>query len=253
MAPDVDEKPRNRQNPGHFGPAVIGEEEYEREKEMVEEGSHIFGPSVVDSHPVSDDEGNRKEKDRSEDPTVRVTDEAFSVGQFDVLAKKGGWFDVIHAPTGQYLNKDGSLTPDEEEADSFGQGEEKARKQIRETIEAVQEEEGRPREKFLENEPGDQATESTPYETEEAEELVREHMSEEGHLSLEDQEELLEDAYDRLRDRIIDSEFGRAEGPRKQGLRNLIEAEKGREDGPRPTVLNRLERAFAQLTSEPDS
>lgn len=253
MAPDVDQKPRNRNNPGHFGPAVIGEEAYEREKEMVEEGSHIFGPKVVDSHPVSDEDGEPKEKDRSEDPTVRVTDEAFSVAQFDAYSKQGGWFDVVHAPTGQFLNKDGTLTADEEDHDSFGQGEEQAREQIREAIETVQEEEGRPREKFLENEAGDQATEPTPYETEEAEEIVREKMDEEGYLSLEDMDELLEDAYDRLRDRIIDSEFGRADGPRQEGLRKLIAAEQGREDGPRAQVLNRLERALAQLTADPDS
>ena len=95
-------------------------------------------------------------------------------------------------------------------------------------------------------------TEPSPHEPTDADQVVRERENEEGYLSLDDQEELLSEAGDALRDRIVDSEFGRADGPRKQGLRNLIEAEKTREDGPRPRVLNRLERAFAQITSSPD-
>lgn len=251
MAP-VEEKPRNRTNPGHFGPAVIGEEEYEKEKEMVETGADTFGPAVVDSHPASDEEGNRKEEDHSDDKTVVVQDGAeFTVGQFDMISKSGGWYLAVHAGTGAYLTKDGELVPDEEDAGSFGQGEDGARQQVRETLQEVQE--TREREKFVENEPGEGVTAASPEEVEEAEQIVRDHQNEEGYLSLEDQQELLEDAEDRLRDRIIDSEFGRADGPRVEGLRNLIDAERDRTDGPRPRVLNRLERAFAQLTADPDS
>lgn len=251
---DVEEKARYRpKNPGHFGPAVIGEEQFKAEKEMVETGSHIFGPAVVDSHPATDEEGNAKEVDRSESPTAQVSDGGPSVGQFDLVGGRGGWYKARHVATGALLTEEGTLTDDEDEAKSFGPGEENATDKLRTLIQETGGPEARNREVFKDSEAGPGVTDPTPAETEEAEEVVRERLGEEGYLSLEDQEELLEDAGDALRDRIIDSEFSRADGVRKAGLRNLIEAEKQREGGPRARPLNRLERAFAQVTSDPGS
>lgn len=34
----------------HFGPAVIGEEEYEEERKKYDKGKAVFGPAVTDQH-----------------------------------------------------------------------------------------------------------------------------------------------------------------------------------------------------------
>lgn len=33
--------------PGHFGPAVIGQEQFEAEQKILQKGAHIFGPLVT--------------------------------------------------------------------------------------------------------------------------------------------------------------------------------------------------------------
>ncbi|MFW6199667.1 MAG: hypothetical protein ACOC8K_03755 [Gemmatimonadota bacterium] len=248
---DVDERVGHRpRNPGHFGPAVIGEEQYQKEKEMVETGADRFGPAVVDSHPVTEAEGTRKPVSDEESPRRPLREPTGpSVGQFDLVGGRGGWYKAEHAPTGGLLVEDGTLTDDPDEAKSFGQGEENAQAMLRELLSEVGAVDQDVGETFRDQEVGPRVTEPSPRQVSEAEAAVRERMDEEGYLSLEDQEELLEEAGDRLRDRIIDAEFGRADGVRKAGLRNLIEAEKQREGGPRARVLNRLERAFAELTA----
>jgi hypothetical protein len=35
----------------YFGPAVIGEEQFKKEQELLKSDAHIFGPSVLDPHP----------------------------------------------------------------------------------------------------------------------------------------------------------------------------------------------------------
>ncbi len=35
----------------YFGPAVIGQEQFDKEKAISEKGGDVFGPSVLDSHP----------------------------------------------------------------------------------------------------------------------------------------------------------------------------------------------------------
>lgn len=39
--------PKNLINPGHFGPAIIGEEEYKRETDYKAKGRNVFGPLVT--------------------------------------------------------------------------------------------------------------------------------------------------------------------------------------------------------------
>ena len=75
MPDDVEERHRPR-NPGHFGPAVIGEDQFEKEKEIVEKGAHVFGPAVIDAHPATDEEGEKVEPDRSQSPTATVGGES---------------------------------------------------------------------------------------------------------------------------------------------------------------------------------
>lgn len=43
--------PKNTTNPGHFGPGIIGEEEFEREKAYKETGQDTFGPLVTGKWP----------------------------------------------------------------------------------------------------------------------------------------------------------------------------------------------------------
>ena len=38
-------------NGGHFGPGVIGQEQYEAEQRVIERTEHIFGPGVLDPAP----------------------------------------------------------------------------------------------------------------------------------------------------------------------------------------------------------
>ena len=42
-----DETPINTKNPGHFGPAIIGDEQYQRELAWKAKGANTFGPLVV--------------------------------------------------------------------------------------------------------------------------------------------------------------------------------------------------------------
>lgn len=40
-------RPKNTVNPGHFGPGIIGEEEFEKEKNWRDKGANVFGSLVV--------------------------------------------------------------------------------------------------------------------------------------------------------------------------------------------------------------
>lgn len=247
-----DQATKRSSNPGHFGPEVIGQKAYEEEQAMVEEGRHIFGPAVTHSHPVTETDGGPKTADGGSSPTAVVRDREGSgpsVGQFDLVGGAGGWYKAEHIATGAMLTEDGELTDDPDDAKSFGPGEENAREKLQALLQEIGQE-AREREILRDQEPGPAVTDPHPEVVSEVEEAVRAAMNDEGYLSLEDQEELLEEAGDALRDRIIDAEFSRADGVRKEGLRNLIEAERQRDDGPRPRALNRLERAFAQLTAQ---
>lgn len=258
MADDdqVEDKGYRPKNPGHFGPSVIGEEQFEKEKEVVESGAHVFGPAVIDGHPATEDGheaeggGTRREPDRESSPTVEVSEGGMVVGQFELEHYAGGWHRARHVATDGFLDEDGELTTDTEQAKGFGPGEDTAKDALREFLRELG---GETREQFIDQEAGPAVTEPTPHEASDAELTVREAADENGYVSLETQEELLEGAGDVLRDRLVDAEFAREPSPRKGGLRQLIAAEKDREGGPRPRVLNRLERAFAQLTSAPGS
>lgn len=257
MADDqVEDKGYRPKNPGHFGPEVIGEEQFEKEKEVVESGAHVFGPEVIDSHPATEGGheaeggGQRKEPDRESSPTTEVSDGGMVVGQFELEHYAGGWHRARHVATDGFLDEEGELTPDEEEAKGFGPGEDNAKDALREFLRKLG---GESRERFIDQEPGPAVTEPTPHEASDAELAVREAADENGYVSLDSLEELLDGAGDALRDRLVDAEFSREPGPRKGGLRQLIAAEKAREGGPRPQVLNRLERKFAQLTASPGS
>lgn len=43
----MDDLPKNMRNPGHFGPAIIGEEEYAKEQAYRAKGAHQFGTAVT--------------------------------------------------------------------------------------------------------------------------------------------------------------------------------------------------------------
>jgi len=246
----VEDKGYRPKNPGHFGPDVIGEEQFEREREIVSSGSHVFGPSVLDSHPATDEEGNRQEPDRTSSPTAEVpaNEGGFVVGQFEFEPYGGGWYHARHVANDLWLDADGELITLEENAKSFGPGKEQAREKARAFLRELGHQ---AREVFRDQEAGPAATEANPEDVSEAELTVREAAGEKGYLGIEEMQELLEGAGDTLRDRIIDSEFAREDGVRLQALADLIGAEKGRDDGPRATVLNRLERAYAQATAGP--
>lgn len=55
---------------GHFGPGIIGEEQYEAEKEHILENRDLFGPGVLDSHPCEDAPPSNGEPEPEAPPVV---------------------------------------------------------------------------------------------------------------------------------------------------------------------------------------
>lgn len=249
-------------NPGHFGPGVIGEEQYEAECEIRETAAHVYGPGVLSPDPVEHvtlrnrvGPGVAETKEQAGPETIQPSaeikrDEHELPAGFELTHIGGGRF-AVTLPSGTKL--DGSfkgragalgaidsllesmdlVSPAEEDAGSAsGPG----------TEAALEPEEAETPEESLLLPPVRPEPELAPDMIEQAIELAD---GSEAAVSIPRLEQIVEESPESI-DRLFIHEMNRPEGqPRKGALRALLSAEQRRKGGARPAMINAIEHALA--------
>lgn len=211
MAPET-----SRGNIGKYGPAVLGEDEYDRQQEAIEEmdeDTSRFGPRVLDEWKgrEAEEEEVPESGPRSEEIDSRSElEEALPPG-YEVEGGRGGYY-TLKGPDGQKI--EGST-----ESGKWGPGPGAALAAAREHYEAQRKQE----------------------ETDDAAGAAEQ-------LSLDELAAVLDRDPTQI-DALTRAEFDRAEGPRPEGLQILMDAEESR-DNPRPESLAALKRAYDEVTAD---
>ena len=220
---------------GRFGPAVIGQEQYDREQAMLQEmgtGHTKFGPGVLSSEPIRTgyEERRRAAVAAKEAPPPPELPEGYKV------TSAGGGYYVVEGPDGVLPGPYGP------KKDKFkGRDAARAAAFKHAALEPALDVEPEIAHEILHEGSGD-IGELTD---EAIDALIAEATGEDAFISLPDLEELAGDNPATIL-RLYANERSRPDGPRREAIEKLLEAHQQAGD-PDPAMLRSMELSLAQL------